>query len=140
MVVSNKINENDSEEGLKLAHKLVKGVTEDVEKLLFNTAISKMMEFLNEFTKLSTYPKSAVKIAVQILAPFAPHLAEELWEYLGEKPSVVHAPWPTYNPAYLVEERATFVIQVNGKVRGTYQLAIETIFVPQKLLNIVVGK
>jgi leucyl-tRNA synthetase len=103
---------------------------------------------------------------VQILAPFAPHLAEELWEYLGEKPSVVHAPWPTYNPAYLVEERATFVIQVNGKVRGTYQLAIETtqdeilnivkndlaiakhiegeikkiIFVPQKLLNIVVGK
>ena len=105
-------------------------------------------------------------MAVQVLAPLAPHIAEELWEYLGEKPSITHAPWPTVDPHYLVEESVTYVIQVNGKVRGRYQLSKEmtqetifeiakkdhqvskylqgsiqkVIFVPGKLLNIVVGE
>jgi leucyl-tRNA synthetase len=165
MAFSDKVREQEDEEGLKLAHKLVHGVTEDIEKLLFNTALAKMMEFLNEFTKLNLYPKSAVKMAVQMLAPFAPHMAEELWEYLGEKPSITHAPWPTFDPRYLVEKSATYVIQVNGKVRGRYQLPHDisqerlldiakndlalskylqgeiqkVIFVPGKLLNIVVS-
>jgi leucyl-tRNA synthetase len=164
MAVSDKVADNDSDEGLKLAHKLVHGVTEDIEKLLFNTAISKMMEFLNEFTKLTFYPKKAVKMAVQALAPLAPHMAEELWEFLGERPSVALAPWPSVDPRYLVEEKVTYVIQVNGRVRSRYHLPKEAtqesvldiakkdllvskylngeiqkvIFVPGKLLNIVV--
>lgn len=164
MAVSEKVAEQETLEGLKLGYKLVQGVTEDIEKLLFNTAISKMMEFLNDFTKLPIYPKKVVKMAVQMLAPFAPHMGEELWAHLGEKPSVTHAPWPTVEAQYLVEESATYVVQVNGKVRGRFTLPKECtqeevfelakkdpivakhlegaikkmIFVPGKLLNIVV--
>ncbi len=148
----------------KLAHKLVQGATEDIDNLLFNTAIAKLMEFLNEFTKLPLYPKQCVKMAVQVLAPLAPHLAEELWEYLGEEGSVAHAPWPQFDPALLIEEETTYVIQINGKVRAKYQLPVgmaqndllkivhddatlakylegkmeKVIFVPEKLLNIVI--
>lgn len=164
MVTSDKVTNEESHEGLKLAHKLVQGVTDDIEKLLFNTAISKMMEFINEFTKLPHYPKKALKMAVQMLAPFAPHMGEELWGDLGEVPSVTLAPWPTVDPSYLVEESALYIIQINGKVRGKYQLPKHTsqetvlemakndpalakylqgeiqkvVFVPEKLLNIVV--
>lgn len=164
MATSEKVSEHPSEEGLRLAHRLIDGVTADIEKLLFNTAISKMMEFLNQFTKLKSYPKEGVKIAVQVLAPFAPHMSEELWEYLGEKPSIVHAQWPTANPKYLEDESVTFIIQVNGKLRGRFTLSKDetqdkvlamaksdplvskhitgeikkVIFVPNKLLNLVV--
>ena len=164
MVVSEKVVDVDTPEGLKLAHKLVEGVTEDIEKLLFNTAISKLMEFLNDFTKLPSYPKKGVKMAVQMLAPLAPHMAEELWEYLGEKPSIATAPWPVVDPSYLVEESVLYIIQINGRVRARYTLPKgssqesilkiaksdpslanhlqgvikKVIFVPEKLLNIVV--
>ncbi len=163
MATSEKIVEADSEEGLKLAHKLVHGVTEDLEKMLFNTAIAKMMEFINEFTKLNSYPKKALKMAVQMLAPLAPHMGEELWEHLGEKGSVAYAPWPVVDPRYLVEETATYIVQINGKLRGRFELPTKTsqeelmevvrkdptiskflqnpvqkvVFVPGKLLNIV---
>ena len=164
MALSDKVKDQDTPEGLKLAHKLVWGVSEDMEKLLLNTTISKLMEFLNDFTKLSIYPKKAVKMAVQMLAPLAPHMAEELWEHLGEKNSVTHAPWPSYDPSYLVEENVLYVVQINGKVRGRYtlpkdanqELVLETaradpalekylqgsiqkiVFVPGKILNLVV--
>lgn len=165
MVVSDKVVDSDDQEGMKLAHRLVQGVTDDIEKLLLNTTISKHMEFLNDFTKLPTYPKKAVKMAIQVLAPLAPHIAEELWQHIGEKGSVTHAPWPTYDPAYLVEESVLYVVQVNGKVRGRYSLPkdatqeavlahvkndpaaqkylqgeiVKVVFVPGKLLNIVVA-
>ncbi len=164
MAMSDKVKEQDTPEGLKLAHKLVWGVSEDLDKLLLNTTISKLMEFLNDFTKLSIYPKKAVKMAVQMLSPLAPHMAEELWEHLGEKPSVAHAPWPSYDPSYLVEANVLYVVQINGKVRGRYtlpkdatqELVLETakadpalekylqgtiqkiVFVPGKILNLVV--
>ena len=165
MAMSDKVKDQDTPEGLKLAHKLVYGVTDDIDKLLLNTTVSKLMEFLNDFTKLSIYPKKAVKMAVQMLAPLAPHMGEELWEHLGEKPSVTHAPWPSYDPSYLVEENVLYVVQINGKVRGKFtlpkdasqELVLETaqadpvlakylqgeiqkiVFVPGKLLNLVVG-
>lgn len=164
MAISDKVSDQETPEGLKLAHKLVHGVTEDIDKLLLNTTVSKLMEFINDFTKLSIYPKKAVKMAVQMLAPLAPHMAEELWEHLGEKASVTHAPWPSYDPRYLVEENVLYVVQINGKVRGRYtlskdasqELVLQTVhadpalakylqgeikkivFVPGKLLNLVV--
>lgn len=164
MVTSEKMIEEEHEEGMKLAHKLVHGVTEDIEKLQFNTAISKMMEFINEFTKFKSYPKRSLKLATQMLAPFAPHLAEELWEFLGEKSSISHVPWPKYDSKYLIDDLITYIVQVNGKVRANYHLARDLskemildiaqndvsvkkylikeikkiIFVPNKLLNIVV--
>lgn len=166
MATSSKVADEESEEGLKLVHKLIDGVTGDLEKLLFNTAIAKMMEFINDFTRLKHYPKSCVKIAIQVLAPFAPHVTEELWQQLGEQESVINAPWPKAEERYLIEGKATFVIQINGKVRTRYELAKETskeklleivhedaflnkylkgevkkvIFVPEKLLNLVVGE
>ncbi|MFN0064996.1 MAG: leucine--tRNA ligase [Chlamydiales bacterium] len=154
----------ESEEGLPLAHKLVEGVTHDLEHFLLNTAISKMMEFVNNFTKLPVYSKQGVILAVQILAPFAPHMAEELWQHLGQKGSVIRAPWPKADPRFLITETVTYVVQVNGKVRARFDLpedetqesvleqaqnnenvakyltgeVVKVIFVPNKLLNIVI--
>ena len=84
MAFSDKVkDENPSLEALKLGHRLVHGVKKDTEALQLNTAIAKMMEFMNEFTKLSSYPKAVVRMAVQVLSPYAPHLAEEAWQQLG---------------------------------------------------------
>lgn len=164
MAMSEKISEASSIEGLRLGHRLIAGVTQDVETLNFNTAISKMMEFLNAFTALPSYPRDVVKMAVQMLAPFAPHMAEELWQQLDEKGSVAHISWPEADPKYLVDETATYVIQVNGKMRGRFELPKDqseekiislarenpniakhlageiekVVFVPNKLLNFVV--
>lgn len=164
MATSEKVIDKDTEEGLKLGHRLVYGVEKDIEALQFNTAIAKMMEFMNDFTKLPSYPKSVVKMATQALAPFAPHLAEEVWEQLGCNESLSYAPFPIANENYLRDEVVTYVVQINGKVRGRFDLpkdqtqeviteaakqnphvakyldgfAIEkVIFVPNKLLNIV---
>ncbi len=164
MATSDKVTDNHSQEGMQLAHQLVQGATDDIEKLLFNTAISKLMEFVNAFVKLPEYPKEAVKLAVQVLAPLAPHIAEELWQHLGEKGCVSHHSWPVADPKYLVQEKVTYVVQVNGKVRGRFELPKDqneetivdlarqdpavarfltgeikkVIFVPNKLLNLVV--
>lgn len=164
MATSDKVTQEKTMEGMKLAHQLVSGVTDDLEKLLFNTAISKMMEFVNAFVKLEAYPREAIKMAVQLLAPFSPHMAEELWAYLGEQACVSHHPWPKADPKYLVEEQVTYIVQVNGKLRGRFELPKDqseekivalakqdpnitkhltgelkkVIFVPNKLLNFVV--
>ncbi len=164
MATSEKITDESAQKGMELAHQLVAGVTDDLDKLLFNTAISKMMEFVNAFVKLESYPKEALKIAVQVLAPFAPHMAEELWVHLGEEGCISHHPWPKADPKYLVQEQVIYVVQVNGKVRGRFELLKDqdeekivalarqdpnitkhltgelkkVIFVPNKLLNFVV--
>ena len=85
LVTSDLIVDEELEEGIKLAHRLVHGVEKDIEEMLFNTAIAKMMEFVNAFSKLSSYPKKALLMATQALSAFAPHLAEECWEHLGSK-------------------------------------------------------
>jgi leucyl-tRNA synthetase len=106
---------------LKVIHATIKKVGDDIESLSFNTAISQMMIFVNAFTNANPRPKSALRTLIQILNPFAPHLAEELWQRLGfdEGGSRVLAfePWPAYDPAILVEDEIEMPIQVNGKVR-----------------------
>ena len=101
----------------RLLHQTIKKVTEDIEALRFNTAISQMMVFTNEMTKTEQRSRVLLEPFVLILAPFAPHLAEELWEVLGHQPSVSQQPWPIFDPALTVSNRLTIPIQVNGKLR-----------------------
>jgi len=101
----------------RLLHQTIKKVTDDIEALRFNTAISQMMVFTNEMTKTEQRSRALLEPFVLILAPFAPHLAEELWEVLGHPPSVSQQPWPIFDPALTVSDRLTIPIQVNGKLR-----------------------
>ena len=106
-----------TEEMERTLHKTIKGVTLDIEKLSFNTAISKMMEFTNFFTGVETRPRAALEPFALLLAPFAPHLAEELWQLLGHEKSLTFAPWPTYDESKIAEAEVEVPVQVNGKVR-----------------------
>jgi leucyl-tRNA synthetase len=103
-------------------HQTIKKVTEDVEALRFNTAISQMMVFTNELTKAQQRARAVLEPFVLLLAPFAPHLAEELWVILGREPSVSQQPWPRFDPALTVSERMTIPVQVNGKLRGKIEV------------------
>lgn len=165
LAVSDKLTDEESQEALKLGHRLIAGVEKDLELLQFNTAIAKMMEFMNDFTRLAEYPRSVVKMLAQALMPFAPHLAEEVWELLGCKEVLSSHPFPKYEEHYLHDATMTYVVQVNGKLRGRFELPKDetqevvmeaakkhagiqkfidgqqikkVIFVPNKLLNIVV--
>jgi leucyl-tRNA synthetase len=109
-------------DALRVLHRTVKKVTEDIEGLRFNTAIAQLMVFVNEATKLERRPKSLVEPFVLLLAPFAPHLAEELWRRLGHPESLAYAPWPEYDPALVVEDVVTVAVQVNGKLRATLEV------------------
>ena len=167
MVHSDKVVREESEEANKLGHRLVDGVGKDLEALYFNTAIAKMMEFLNDFTKLATYPRNVIRMAIQMLTSFAPHLAEELWQHLNFDGELSYEAWPQVDEKYLHEDRVLYIVQVNGKVRGRFELekglekdqlieiakqnetiskhlegkeVIKEIFVPNKLLNIVIKK
>ncbi len=166
MVTSDKVSDEDSAEATKLGSRLVYNVTKDIELMQFNTAIAKMMEFMNDFTKLEKYPKSVLKMATQCLMPFGPHLAEEAWEILGFKESLSTMPYPEVDESCLEEATITYVVQVNGKLRGRFELpkdqpqeivleaaknnpiivkhldgkdVSKVIFVPNKLLNFVVN-
>ncbi len=102
----------------KLLHETIKKVGEDIGALRFNTAISQMMIFTNALQKAPQVSRATVLAFLQVLAPFAPHLAEELWSRLGEPPSIQNQPWPKFDPARLVADRTKLVFQVNGKHRG----------------------
>ena len=151
--------------GLKrLLHKTIKKVTEDIEKFHFNTAISALMEFVNAAHKTGIDDESKRAVA-RLIAPLAPHLAEEIWEHLGEKFSIFNESWPKFDPSLTVETVLTLPIQVNGKVRGQIEVpadmskeeilaaartesnvvrhlegveVIKEIYVPGKLVSIVV--
>ena len=111
--------EEESGEAKKLINRLVKGVDEDLEKMSFNTAIAKMMEFINYFSSLEKYPRSALKKLAKLVFPFAPHFGEECWQILGGKEETMsYLPFPTYDESCLEDEEVTIVIQVNGKLRG----------------------
>lgn len=112
-----------SDETDKLLHKTIKIVSEKIENLEFNTAISQMMILVNSFQREEKLNRSAMKAFVKILHPFAPFITEELWEKLGEKPSVLFEKWPEYNPDKVVDESVTIVFSVNGKMRDTVSLA-----------------
>ena len=107
---------------LKVLHHTIKKVGEDTEALAFNTAISQMMIFVNEVTAQEKRPRALLEPFVLLLAPYAPHLAEELWEKLGHKQSLAYAPWPTYDDALLKEDKVTVILQVNGKIRDRVEV------------------
>ena len=150
---------------LRVLHHTIKFVTRDVESLGFNTAISRMMEFVNEFLALEVRPRAVMDPFILLLSPFAPHLAEELWQLLGHSSSLAYEPWPTHDEQYLVENELEIPIQINGKLRGKVKIAatadqaameaaakldpvvatqldgktiVKTIVVPGKMVNFVV--
>jgi len=170
------------EKGSKVTiNKLIKKVSSDIDNCQFNTAIAAMMEFLNKQGMKHKHTRSGpkgfsgcgrdnsleAKILIKLLAPFAPYLAEELWEKLGGKNSVHVSEWPEFDPKYLIEDEMEIIVQVNGKLRGTVKLdskaaefesevvkkansnpkvakylkgkqIVKTVFVPGKLINFVV--
>ena len=149
----------------KLLNKSIKKITEDTASLNFNTAISQMMIFINTLGKYQTVPRFAWETFVKLLAPYAPHLAEELWEKLGHTETIAYAQWPMFVEKFCIDSECTIVVQINGKVRDKFQatvnlpkdeleaLALKTdgaqrflgdkqpkkvIVVPNKIVNIVV--
>jgi leucyl-tRNA synthetase len=154
-----------TKEQTKLLHQTIKKVTLDTDGLEFNTAVSQMMIFINELFPLETIPRALWQPFVQLISPYAPHLGEELWEMLGNAPSVSTTAWPEWEEELTKEEEVTVVIQVNGKVRAKLDLPagteeeklkelalaserigkwidgreiVKIITVPDKLVNIVV--
>ncbi len=100
-------------------HKTIKKVTEDINNMRFNTAISQMMIFINLISGADVVPRAAMEKFLIILSPFAPHITEELWSRLGNKTSIFKEKWPKYNPALIKDETINLVVQVNGKLRDT---------------------
>ncbi|MBI1797930.1 MAG: leucine--tRNA ligase [Candidatus Eisenbacteria bacterium] len=150
----------------RLLHRTIRKVTEDLEALRFNTAIAQLMVFVNEMTPLERRPRAMIEPFVLLLAPFAPHIGEELWNRLGHRDTLAYEPWPAWDPAWVEDETVTLAVQVNGKLRATLSLprgtdqeaartaamadervlrhldgaeVRKTIFVPDKLLNLVVA-
>jgi len=110
------------EAALRLLHPTIQKVGDDLEALKFNTAIAQMMIFVNEVTKLPTRPRAILEPFVRVIAPFAPHLAEELWQRLGHADTIAYAGWPSYDPALCIADTVTVAVQVNGKLRATLEL------------------
>ena len=103
---------------LKVLHKTIDGVAADMDGLRFNTAIAKLIELTNHLTKAEVTARAAVEPLTLMLAPFAPHLAEEIWSRLGHDSTIVRAPYPVADPAHLVDDTVLCVVQVQGKVRA----------------------
>jgi leucyl-tRNA synthetase len=154
------------EKTARMVHRTIKKVGEDIESLRFNTGISAMMILSNHLASYARPPKSAIQHLVQCLAPYAPHVAEELWSVLGHQQSVSESEWPTFDPAFCEDSDIEMGVQVNGKVRGRITLSKQApqdlavasalqdasvqrfigerpvkkiIYVPGKILNIIVG-
>src|SRR5205814_2718985 len=147
-------------------HRAVKKVGENVEALKFNTAIAELIELNNEMKRLEVKPRELAENFTLMLAPFAPHLAEEIWSRLGHTKSLARRPWPSFDPAKLQESTIELPVQVNGKLRGHItvpadadeSIVLQTaeaaekvkpwvagktirkkLYVPKKLVNLVVG-
>jgi leucyl-tRNA synthetase len=105
---------------LKLRHKTIKKVTNDIESMKFNTAIASMMEYINELYSTGATRDDLVAL-VKLLGPYAPHIADEMWEKLGEKGFLVQAAWPSWDESNTIDSVITIVVQVNGKLRGDFQ-------------------
>ncbi len=119
--------ENPPREIISELHKVIKKVTEDTEKLNFNTAISAMMIFINELLKYEKNYLNIFKPFIIILSPYAPHLAEELWEYIGELPSLFkNSKWPKFDESLIIKDKKEIVLQINGKIKDKILLNKET--------------
>ncbi len=130
----------------RLIHKLIKKVGEDVEQFKLNTAIAEMITFTNEMTAAKVRSRKILESFVLLLSPFAPHIAEELWEWLGHRPSVSQQQWPTYDPKLAKDVEIEVPIQINGKVRARMlispeadETAMESL-AREKLAEMLVGR
>ena len=166
IVESNKLSDINDGSLDEVYHATVKKVTSDIESLNLNTAISQMMIFINECYKADTLYKPYMEGFVQMFACYAPHLGEELWQFLGHENTLTFEAWPTYDESKLVKNQVEMVVQVNGKVRGKFMANIDEdkkiveemalalpsvqaqmegktvrklIIVPNRIVNIVVG-
>jgi leucyl-tRNA synthetase len=119
-------NIQPDEETLRLLHQTIRKVGSDVETFGFNTAISAMMICVNHLTRQKLRPRSAIEPLLLILAPFAPHMAEELWQRLGHEGSLAYEPWPPYDEELAKEKQVELAVQVNGKVRDRIVVPAET--------------
>jgi len=117
------VAEEINKETLRLLHETILKVSDAIRDLRFNVAISQMMILANHLQKAESFSLDTIKSLLQLLAPFAPHLAEEMWEKLGGTPSIVNHPWPQAREELLVSEQITIVFQVNGKLRGQAQFS-----------------
>ncbi|QLH21734.1 leucine--tRNA ligase [Streptomyces sp. Rer75] len=117
------VDAEPDEDTLRALHKAIDGVRQDMVGLRFNTAIAKITELNNHVTKVREVPRSIAERLVLLIAPLAPHIAEELWRKLGHDASVVHEPFPVADPAYVVDETVTCVVQVKGKVKARLEVA-----------------
>ena len=117
LIAGNAQDSTPTKEELKSLHKLIKKVTEDVEHFSYNTAISAFMICVNELSQLKCQNREIFTDMVKLIAPFAPHIAEELWHQLGHEGTVIDAKWPTWNEAYLVEDEVQLTVSFNGKAR-----------------------
>ena len=115
--------EGETEKLASSFHKTVKKVSDDIEEMKFNTAIAAMMSLINEIYDAGTLTKDELGVFVRLLCPYAPHLCEEIWEFLGNTELCTFAPWPVYDPAKIVDNTVEIALQVNGKFRGTITVA-----------------
>ncbi|RMF64904.1 MAG: leucine--tRNA ligase, partial [Bacteroidetes bacterium] len=155
-----------SEDLLRALHRTIARVTDDMERMSFNTAIAALIELNNALVPLEAVPRAVAEPFVLLLAPLAPHIAEELWARLGHEPSLAYAPWPEADERYLREETVEIAVQVNGKLRAKIAVPAEApkeevlaaarahenvarhldgktlrreIYVPGRIVNFVVG-
>ncbi len=110
----------------RVLHQTIRKVTQDIERMRFNTAIAQMMTLVNEAAKEPVRYREVCEALVLLLSPYAPHVCEELWERLGHAPSVSKAPWPTFDPALCVEDEVKVIFQVNGKLRDDTMVPKDT--------------
>jgi leucyl-tRNA synthetase len=113
------------EETLRLLHQTIKKVGSDIETFGFNTAISAMMILVNHLGRLDVRPRSVLEPLVLVLAPFAPHIAEELWQRLGHNESLAYEPWPVFDQSLIKEKEIELAVQVNGKIKDRIVVAAE---------------
>jgi len=165
-VVDGNANGSGDAEVMRKLHQTIRKVGDDIPRLSYNTAVAAMMEYMNTLRRGERMPvRAEVEPLVQLVAPFAPHIAEELWQRFGHEDSVFASRWPSYDEALAADEKFDLVIQVNGKTRGKVSVARDItqaaavaaamadpsiskfvtgepkkiIFVPGRLLNIVVS-
>jgi leucyl-tRNA synthetase len=118
-------------EELKILHKTIRKVEEDIENFSFNTTVSQLMICVNELSSLKCHKAAVLNDLLVVLSPYAPHIAEELWAKMGHTHSIVTAQYPLWNAAYLVESVIEYPISINGKVRG--QLQLDADLTPQQI-------
>jgi leucyl-tRNA synthetase len=114
-----------SEEQNRVLHRTIMEVTQDIQSMEFNTAIARMMEFVNYFTKQPLRPKSAIEQFVLLLSPFAPHIAEELWQVLGHDKTLAYEDWPAFDEELTKEDTIEIPVQIRGKLRGKIRVSAD---------------